>query len=67
MNNDLTVVYDKTTSVIRYTLFQANPPKLGPNESLVVIPAGYARTFASFDECCRTIPQLAAGFDNRPE
>lgn len=66
MTDDFLVVYDQGTSVIRYTLYQCDPPKhLAPNERLVRIPRGYALLFASFDECCRTVPQLAAGFDSR--
>ncbi len=63
MSEKLKVVYDKSSSVILYTLYQADVTKLNNNEGVVEIPLHYAKTFSSFEDCCRTISQLAAAFD----
>lgn len=61
----LKVVYDQSTGVILHTLYQADVIRLGANERTIVIPLSYAKTFSSFEECCRTMPQLASAFDPR--
>lgn len=61
--SDYVVIYDQVSGVVLRTLVDATETKLARNERMVKIPRTYAMNFASFNDCLRTIPQLAAGFD----